>query len=366
MTDTEHQPAGPLAACDSPDELTPEWLTAAFAAAGVDVAVEAAAVERVGTGQMGTSYRVHLGWSDPDAAARQGAPDTVIAKMAAGPREARAIISEGYKAELGFYTEIAATVAVRTPRCWSATATDDCTCFTLLLEDLAPAVPGDQATGLTAAEAEDAARNLAGLHGPRWSDPELLEIAWLSRHTPETAAFYGQILDQAIPTFLERFEGWMAPQDPATLRSIPEHLTAWLMTRPERFAVIHGDYRPDNLMFPPHGAGVSAVDWQTLAVGLPGRDVGYLLATSLEPEVRRAEEHHIVEAYRLALAEHGVAVSAEECFEDYRLGVVQGPLITVLGAVYATDPNPSSDAMFTAMITRSLLAIRDLDPFSLL
>ena len=46
--------------------------------------------------------------------------------------------------------------------------------------------------------------------------------------------------------------------------------------------------------------------------------------------------------------------------------MVQGPLITVLGAVYATDPNPSSDAMFTAMITRSLQAIRDLDPFSLL
>ena len=138
------------------------------------------------------------------------------------------------------------------------------------------------------------------------------------------------------------------------------------MTRPERFAVIHGDYRPDNLMFPAHGAGVSAVDWQTLAVGLPGRDIGYLLATSLDPEVRRAEERRIVESYRAALAEHGVEISADECFDDYRLGVVQGPLITVLGAVYATDPNPSSDAMFTAMITRSLQAIRDLDPFSLL
>ena len=157
----------------------------------------------------------------------------------------------------------------------------------------------------------------------------------------------------------------MAPEDPDTLRSVPEHLTAWLTTRPERFALIHGDYRPDNLMFPAHGAGVSAVDWQTLALGLPGRDVGYLLATSLDPEVRRAEEHRIVESYRVALAEQGVEISAEECFDDYRLGVVQGPLITVLGAVYANDPNPSSDRMFTAMITRSLQAIRDLDPFSL-
>jgi aminoglycoside/choline kinase family phosphotransferase len=361
VTDTVHLPA-----CDSPEELTPEWLSAALAPAGFTTPVATVGVERVGTGQMGTSYRVTLGWSDPDAAAATGAPATVIAKMAAGTPESRTLISEGYRNEVGFYTEIAHTLAVRTPHCWSASATDDFTCFTLLLEDLAPATPGDQATGLTAEEAEQAAVNLAGLHGPRWSDPDLLEIPWLSRHTAETADFYGQILAGAIPTFVERFGGWMAPEDPATLDTVPAHLGAWLMTRPERFAVIHGDYRPDNLMFPAHGAGVSAVDWQTLAVGLPGRDIGYLLATSLDPGLRRAEEHRIVEAYRAALAEHAVEISADECFDDYRLGVVQGPLITVLGAVYANDPNPSSDAMFTAMITRSLQAIRDLDPFSLL
>jgi hypothetical protein len=361
VTDTTHLPA-----CDSPEELTPEWLSAALATGGLATPVAAASTQRVGTGQMGTSYRVRLTWADPVAAAAVGAPATVIAKMAAGPRESRGIIAEGYRNEVGFYTEIAHTLAVRTPHCWFATITDDFTCFTLLLEDLAPATPGDQATGLTAQEAEHAVVNLAGLHGPRWSDVALLEVPWLGRQSAETAAFYAEVLRGAIPTFLERFGGWMAPEDPDTLASVPDHLAAWLVTRPERFALIHGDYRPDNLMFPEHGSGVSAVDWQTLALGLPGRDVGYLLATSLDPEVRRAEERRLVEAYRAALAEHGVEISAEDCFDDYRLGVVQGPLITVLGAVYATDPNPSSDAMFTAMITRSLQAIRDLDPFSLL
>ena len=360
MTETAQLPA-----CDSAEELTPAWLSAALATAGFRTPVESADSERVGTGQMGTSYRVRLQWADSDAAAAEGAPATVIAKMAAGPPESRTLIAEGYRAEYGFYTELAHTVAVRTPHCWYATITDDGTCFTLLLEDLAPSTPGDQAVGLTADEAEHAVVNLAGLHGPRWSDDTLLEVPWLSRHTTETADFYAEVLAGAIPTFLERFERWMGPEDPDTLRSVPEHLAAWLTTRPERFALIHGDYRPDNLMFPTHGAGVSAVDWQTLALGLPGRDVGYLLATSLDPEVRRAEEHRIVESYRAALAEQGVEISAEECFDDYRLGVVQGPLITVLGAVYANDPNPSSDLMFTAMITRSLQAIRDLDPFSL-
>ena len=145
MTDTANLPA-----CDSPEELTPEWLSAALATAGFTTPVVGATTERVGTGQMGTSYRVTLEWADPEAAAAAGAPATVIAKMAAGPRESRGIISEGYRNELGFYTEIAHTLAVRTPHCWAAAATDDYICFTLLLEDLAPATPGDQATGLTA------------------------------------------------------------------------------------------------------------------------------------------------------------------------------------------------------------------------
>ncbi len=357
---------GELTIADTPEALTTDWLTDALRASGhlTGGRVAEATLRPLGTGQMCDSVRVTLRYEGAEATA----PETVVAKLPAADPTSRAtaVSLRSYEKEVRFYQQLAPTLPMRTPTVYHADIEPVSASFVLLLEDLAPATPGDQATGLTGEEAEHAAVNLAGLHGPRWSDPSLLEIPWLSRHTPETAEFYGQILAGAIPTFLERFEGWMAPEDPDTLRSVPEHLGAWLLARPDRFAVIHGDYRPDNLMFPKHGAGVSAVDWQTLAVGLPGRDIGYLLATSLDPEVRRAEERRIVEAYRAALAEHGVELSAEECFDDYRLGVVQGPLITVLGAVYATDPNPSSDAMFTAMITRSLQAIRDLDPFSLL
>jgi hypothetical protein len=356
-----------LPVCDSPEELTAEWVTTALATAGVATPVAGVRFERVGTGQMGTSYRLWLDYADPAAAAAEGAPATVVAKMAAGDPDARQIISEGYRNEVAFYTDLAETLAVRTPKCWFATITDDWTCFVLLLDDLAPAVPGNQVAGVTLDEARDAVVNLAGLHGPRWGDESLLELPWLKRHEREGAEFYAEVLAGAIPTFLERFEPRMGPEDPDTLRGVPEHLADWLLARPERFAVIHGDYRPDNLMFPAHGAGVSAVDWQTVALGLPGRDIGYLLATSLDVEDRRAGERELVAAYHEALLAHGVTgYTVEQCFEDYRLGVLQGPMITVLGAVYATDPNDASDAMFTAMITRSLAAIRDLDPYELL
>lgn len=357
----------PLTVCDAPEELTPEWLTGALGTAGVTTAVTAVRFERVGTGQMGTSYRLWLEYEDPAAAQAEGAPATLVAKMAAGDPETRAVIGDGYRNEVSFYRELAHTLAVRTPTCWYADITEDNTCFVLLLDDLAPATPGDQVRGCSVEEATHAVVNLAGLHGPRWRDDALLELPWLSRHEREGAEFYAQVLGGAIPTFLERFGDRMAPEDPDTLAEVPDHLADWLLTRPERFAVIHGDYRPDNLMFPAHGPGVSAVDWQTLALGLPGRDVGYFLATSLEVPVRREHERALVGAYHEALLAHGVdGFDLDECFEDYRLGVVQGPLITVLGAVYATDPTEASDAMFTAMITRSLAAIRDLRPFDLL
>ena len=51
---------------------------------------------------------------------------------------------------------------------------------------------------------------------------------------------------------------------------------------------MHGDYRLDNLMFPEHGDGVVAVDWQTLAIGPPGRDLAYFLATSVLVDDRLA------------------------------------------------------------------------------
>lgn len=357
----------PPPVCDAPEDLTADWLTAALAQNGIATPVVAVRFERVGTGQMGTSYRLWLDYADPAAAEAEGAPATVVAKMAAGDPASRDIIAEGYRNEVGFYRDLAHTLAVRTPECWFATIAEDWKCFVLLLEDLAPSVPGEQVRGVTIDEARDAVVNLAGLHGPRWGDETLLDLPWLKRQDPEGAAFYGQVLEGAIPIFLERFESRMGPDDPATLAEIPGHLAEWLLTRPERFSVIHGDYRSDNLMFPTRGAGVSAVDWQTLTVALPGRDVGYFLATSLDVDARRAHERELVTAYHEALLTHGVTGhSLDECFEDYRLGVVQGPLITVLGAVYATDPNEASDAMFTAMITRSLAAIRDLQPFDLL
>ncbi|RRC07793.1 hypothetical protein EIA17_25600, partial [Escherichia coli] len=78
-----------------------------------------------------------------------------------------------YIREVAFYRELAATVAIHTPRPILAEidpATDD---FTLILEDLAPARPGDQLAGCAIEDCLTAMREAAALHAPRWNDPTL-------------------------------------------------------------------------------------------------------------------------------------------------------------------------------------------------
>ena len=94
-------------------------------------------------------------------------PATLVAKLAAGSPQARQRVSEGYRKEVRFYSDLAGLVAVNTPTCWYAAISDNCQSFTLLLEDLAPAVPGQQKQGCRLDQAVAAVENLAGLHAPR-------------------------------------------------------------------------------------------------------------------------------------------------------------------------------------------------------
>jgi hypothetical protein len=345
---------------DDPSLLTAEWLTAALASRGHEAEVRAVSYERIGTGQIGASYRLYL-----DAVGQ--VPATLVAKIAAGSPEARQRVGEGYRKEVRFYTDLAGLVAVNTPQCWYAAISDDTQSFTLLLEDLAPSVPGVQAQGCRLDQAVAAVQNLAGLHAPLWCDPLLADHAdWLRPMDEATGAFLGELMVGATEQFIERYAERL-PGDVDTLRGAAASIGRWSTEGDDIFALMHGDYRLDNLMFDPDSADVAAVDWQTVTTGPPVRDLSYFLATSLSVELRRAHERELLEVYVTALKARGVDHPIERCFADYRLGVLQGPLITVLGCIYATaEPSEASDAMFLAMATRSCAAIRDLATLDLL
>jgi Phosphotransferase enzyme family len=345
---------------DHPDDLTAEWLTGVLRATNAAARVHSVTVEPIGTGQTGASFRLHLD-GDGDV------PNTLVAKTAAGDRAARERVAAGYRNEVGFYTVFQDRVRIRTPRCWHAEISEDACSFVLLLDDLAPARPGVQADGCTVDQAADAARNLAGLHAPVWNDPSLFDHrAWLTAMSGERAAFLGGITEGAAERFLARY-GPELGDDAETLRRAAALTGRWVAIDTGVQGLVHGDYRLDNLMFPERGDGVVAVDWQTLAIGPPGRDLAYFLATSVLVDDRREHESALVAEYLDELRRIGVEdYSFEQCFADYRLGVLQGPMITMLGWAYATaTPSASADAMFLAMATRSCAALRDLGSLEL-
>ena len=363
--DTADGPAGDLAAgpvkpVDCAGDLTRDWLQAALRHAGHDVTLTRLEVEPVGTGQLSVSLRARFGLAAPVA----GCPASVVVKLPAADPARRAYLRRAYLSELGFYHELAATVDVDVPACHLAVATSDASAFTLILEDLAPAVPGDQIAGATVAQVAGAIRNLAGLHAPRWCDPALRESPWFATQDAASNQGLAVMFPQLVPVVAERLGAALSAQDHETLGQVGPVLGAFFTARPHRYSMIHGDYRLDNLLFSPDGR-VRAVDWQTLAVGLPARDLAYVIGTSLPPGDRRAAEASLVEGYWQELARRGVAgYSAAECFEDYRLGMLQAPFIAVLGLAVGT-PSERGDAMFAAMIARSCAAIRDLGTIEL-
>lgn len=339
-------------AVDRPEQLTAPWLTAALRSAGHDIEIDAVSFETVGTGQMASSYRLHLRHRSPTF------PDSLVVKLPCEDLETRATIASSYRAEAGFYTALADAVAVRAPACYSVVIDDDGATFVLLMEDMAPAVQGDQLGGATRDQAMASVVNLAGLHGPSWRDPALADHAFLSLPDPDVADFLGALTVSATEVFLDRFGAAVTDADAAVLVEAAGLMGAFLSGRADRFAVIHGDYRMDNLLFAPDGA-VTAVDWQTVALGLPGRDLAYFCSTSLTVEDRRGWEDDLVAAYHARLHQLGADDHPlDQCRDDYRYGMLHGPLIIVLGAAYGAATE-RGDRMFLAMMERSCAAIRD-------
>lgn len=358
MTSSTTDGPGPI---DDAVTLTPAWLTAALRSAGHDLTARTVEATPIGVGQIGTNLRLRIGWEGT------AGPDTLVAKLAAGDPGSRGIVALAYQKEVGFYTDLAATIDMGVPTCWFASISADSTVFTLLLDDLAPAQPGDQLLGCSRAEASAALANLAGLHAAHWGDPTLSSIGWLTAGGLDNAEALGPIIVDAVPTFVERLGHLLGTDDIEVLTRAADATAAWARTRTETFGLLHADYRLDNLMFAPDGT-VTALDWQTLSIAPPLRDVAYFCETSLVPDLRRAIEQDLVAGYLAALRARGVTGYDEaDAWLDYRLGTLHGVLVTVLGCVYAqAERDERSDAMFAVMATRTCAAIRDLDPFALL
>jgi len=342
------------------EDLTPDWLTHALREGGSLGDAQVASVRHEtlsdGKGFIGQVFRLHLDFDT----AESDAPRTVIAKLPTPVRENRALgeLLGAYEREILFYREHGEGLPIRIPRAFfsqmdessSSKRVDEGAAmmdrlpmwlirggmrlvtwlsahrgrdYVLLIEDLAPDLPGDQVAGCSPAQARDLVESIAKLHARFWRSDSLENAYWLRRLDLNPRTMHCVFL-QNLAGFRARFAGrsqgldesltWLEGNAVELMRSL--HASA-----PE--TLLHCDLRLDNVTFPRTGGGVAFFDWQLCGRGPGAYDVAYLLSGALAADAPPATAEQLIEAYHDALCAQGVdGYSREACLRDYHRGLL--------------------------------------------
>ena len=309
----------------------------------------------VGTGQVADTFRYALTYDTLE----QSAPKSVVAKLSAADESSRgaAVAYRLYEREVRFYAELLGRVNVRAPRCYYGDVEPDTGRFVLILEDLSPASPINQLAGFNVDHAGHAMDQAAALHAPLWGDASLTELDWLIRSSAQ-AEMMSEVLPKLIDAFLARYQDDLEPECLALIDSLKGHMAAFWDGQRGPLTVTHGDFRADNMLFGAQDGAVplAVVDWQTVGQGPGLLDVAYVLGTSLDTEVRRANEEELVGRYHAALQAGGVRdYSWDQCWHDYRRDAIYAIYFLAPAAVMV-ERTARGDAMFLSMIRRASAA----------
>ena len=345
----------------APADVDAAWLTAVLRHAGHDVEIDGFEASNVGTGQVGQNVRFALRYG-----AGEG-PASIVGKFASDDPESRqtGIALLNYLREVRLYQELRPTLDVQTPRVLFTDIDADTHAFVLMMEDLDPAVQGDQLAGCDAGAAELALVELARLHGPRWGDASLFDVAWLGGSDPEADGAVKGLWDALRPGFLARYAERLDPVVTECVSGLDPRFGNYVARREGPRTVTHGDYRLDNMLFGgPYPLAV--VDWQSPAIGVGPADAAYFMGTGMDAAPRRACERALLERYYATLAAYGVGdYGFEDCWRDYRRASFAGLVMAVIASMIVGQTE-RGDEMFMAMAHRSAAMAMDLDALALL
>ena len=338
----------------TPESITSGWLTEQLHAAGhTDTEVIDFTAGEIGTGQIGKCVRYQLTLSDDSSAA----PVSLVGKFPSDDPVSRGtgVLLRNYYREVRFYQELAESLPITTPRCYYADIVEEGPEFALLLEDMNPAVQGDQLTGCDEATARIAVTELVGLQAPRWCDSSLKEFDWLMEPADSPIGAIIDLYQQTLPGFIERYGANLAADQVEIISAVARSPDCPLFAEPgDTFCLEHVDYRLDNMLINSQctPATVTVVDWQSIKVGRPLNDVAYFLGAGLVPETRREIEQSIVRSYHEKLQQAGIAdFDWATCWEDYRRATFAGFAVTVIASMLVGQTK-RGDEMFLTMADR--------------
>ncbi|MFP6816046.1 MAG: phosphotransferase [Pseudomonadales bacterium] len=330
-----------------PARVTSAWLTEVLQHGGVQATIASFQAANVGTGQVGQNVRFELDY-------QTGAgPASIVGKFASADPTSRStgIAQNNYLKEVRFYQELKPSLDVQTPAVLFAAIDPMSHDFCLIMEDLAPAVQGDQITGCNADQARLAISQAVRLHAPRWGDARLHDFEWLGQQTAETAAMGQQMYQHLFPGFVERYQSRLTQAHLNMAERLGANFAHWSNGYDGPLTVTHGDFRLDNMLFGGRYP-LTIVDWQTPGLGAAMSDVAYFLGAGLTPEDRKRHEQDLVRDYHQQLLAAGVDdYPFEECWDHYRRYSFSGLLMAVIASMIVGQTD-RGDEMFMAMASR--------------
>lgn len=331
-------------------------LDAAWLSGLLDTEVTAVACTPVGTGQVAATFRL-----TPTYAPGATGPASVVVKVASRDERSRAAAAmvRAYEIEVEVYRQLMPLPGV--PGCRYAARDPETNEFSVVLDDLAPCRAGDDIAGCDAQTAAAALRVLARLHAATWDRPKLADLAWLNRQTPDRVAMLTGLIGALAPTFLERFAARIAPEHRALVEGMLPQLAALMAASDGPHALVHGDFRLDNMLFRDGASEPWVVDWQTAIWGPPATDVAYFLGGSLLPADRRQHSAALLDTYHAELVAAGVEeLSREQLQADVRRYALGGVVMAVVSAVLV-EQTDRGDALFVESFARHAQHALDLD-----
>jgi hypothetical protein len=332
--------------------LTPTWLDAAlsprFPGVHVTSVTPGPVVERLSTNAR---FRIDCAPAPP------GMPLTLCAKGYFS-EQGRAIADVGMPEAL-FYRDLAPDTGVHTLRAVWADVHPQTHHGVVITEDVIEAggVFLDALSPYSVDQVASTLEQLARLHAFAWERPERLDATWLAPRIARTLAVRG------VREINQNFEGPNGAGVPPEIRDAARLIDAYgvlaLREPGPGWTVIHGDAHVGNVFLDGQGRP-GLLDWQLVQHGHWSIDVGYHIASALEPAERARVERDLLALYLEQLARHGAhRPELDVAWLEYRRGVVYGFFLWAITQYVKPD-------IIAALLRRLGTAALELDSFAAL
>eukprot|EP00630_Chrysocystis_fragilis_P001711 CAMPEP_0197398244 /NCGR_PEP_ID=MMETSP1165-20131217/12956_1 /TAXON_ID=284809 /ORGANISM="Chrysocystis fragilis, Strain CCMP3189" /LENGTH=397 /DNA_ID=CAMNT_0042924189 /DNA_START=139 /DNA_END=1329 /DNA_ORIENTATION=+ len=267
---------------------------------------------------------------------------TLVVKRRAESAAARGVaaIQRWYEREVYWYSELAeATPGVRCPKCATARYDYVTGSPTLALEDVSAKWTqlGESREELAAAVSVMASLHAAwrGAALPRRLPRTPIDVS-LARQIEEY--FVGSWTQVKVAPHYSFEDDVSSLVDGLASPGVYSSL-ARSLANSRNATVIHGDFRPANMVIHDETRQVCVYDWQFVSVGAGAYDLAYFLGLALDPAARRRLETDLINTYLDGLLGSHDAAARDAALPpvDLRAAVLLSLASFVMGAYTATD-----------------------------